>query len=135
MQTEPNIVISSLDMQRLENLLASLPATTPGVDELQIELDRAEVREPRSMPATVVTMNSVVVFELEESGERFERTLCYPRDAGAPGAVSILAPLGSALLGLAVGQSIDWPLPGGKLSSVRVVDISYQPERAGNFAR
>lgn len=135
MHTEPNIVISSLDMQRLENLLATLPASTPGVDELRIELDRADVREPQSMPATVVTMNSMVVFEIEESGERFERLLCYPRDAGTPGAISILAPLGSAVLGLSVGQSIDWPLPGGKVRSVRVVDISYQPERTGNFTQ
>lgn len=135
MHTEPNIVISSLDMQRLEGLLATLAPTTPGVEALEAELTRAEVRDPQSMPATVVTMNSVVRFEIEESGESFELALRYPRDAGVPGTVSILAPLGSALLGLNVGQSIDWTLPGGKMSSVRVVDISYQPERAGNFAQ
>ncbi len=135
MHAEPNIVISSLDMQRLEGLLASLAPATPGVDALQAELDRAEVREPQSMPTTVVTMNSVVRFEIEESGESFELALRYPRDAGVPGTVSILAPMGSALLGLRIGQSIAWPLPGGRLNSVRVVDISYQPERAGNFTQ
>jgi regulator of nucleoside diphosphate kinase len=135
MRTEPNIVISSLDMQRLEGLLATLAPATPGIEALEAELTRAEVRDPQSMPATVVTMNSVVRFEIEESGESFELALRYPRDAGVPGTVSILAPLGSALLGLNVGQSIEWTLPGGKVSSVRVVDISYQPERAGNFTQ
>lgn len=133
MHNAPEIVISLLDLERLEHLLAGLPAATPGADLLQAELDRAEVCAPQRMPASVVTMNSTVVFEIEESGERFERTLCYPRDAGKAGAVSVLAPLGCALLGLSVGQSIDWPLPGGKVRSVRVIDIAYQPERAGNF--
>lgn len=132
MQTVPEILISSRDLERLEYLLAGLPAATPGADLLQAELDRADVCAPQQMPASVVTMNSTVVFEIEESGERFERKLCYPSGAGDAGAVSILAPLGCALLGLSVGQSIDWPLPSGK-RSVRVVDITYQPERAGNF--
>jgi regulator of nucleoside diphosphate kinase len=134
MQRVPDIVISSLDLQRLEELLDRLPATTQGVGLLQAELARAEVREPQQMPDNVVTMNSKVAFEIEASGERFERTLCYPRDAGNAEAVSILAPMGCALLGLAVGQTIDWPLPTGKTSSVRVIEITYQPERAGDFA-
>lgn len=131
----PDIVISSLDMQRLEGLLATLASDTPGLDALRAELDRADICAPQSMPASVVTMNSVVVFEIEESGESFELALRYPRDAGAPGSISILAPMGSALLGLRIGQSIAWPLPDGKSRSVRVVDVSYQPERAGNFSQ
>jgi regulator of nucleoside diphosphate kinase len=131
----PDIVISSLDMQRLEGLLATLASDTPGLDALRAELDRADICAPQSMPASVVTMNSVVVFEIEESGESFELALRYPRDAGAPRSISILAPMGSALLGLRIGQSIAWPLPDGKRRSVRVVDISYQPERAGNFTQ
>lgn len=132
MPAVPNIVISSLDLQRLEALLATQPASD-AIDALQEELDRADIREPQAIPPTVVTMNSVVVFEIEQTGERFELALRYPRDAGQPGTLSILAPLGSALLGLNIGQSIAWPLPGGKEQSVRVVDIAYQPERAGNF--
>ena len=134
MQRVPDIVISSLDLQRLEELLDRLPPSTPGVELLQAELARAEIREPQQMPGNVVTMNSKVAFEIENSGEGFERTLCYPRDAGNPEAISVLAPMGCALLGLAVGQSIDWPLPNGKTGAVRVIDIAYQPERAGSFA-
>lgn len=135
MQNASEIVISSLDLERLEYLLDGLPAATPGTDLLQAELDRAEVCVPQQIPANVVTMNSTVLFEIEESGERFERTLCYPRDAAKDGAVSILAPLGCALLGLSVDQSIEFPLPTGKMRSVRVIDIAYQPERAGNFTQ
>ncbi len=135
MERVPDIVISSLDLQRLEELLDRLPASAPEAGLLQAELARAEVREPQQMPDNVVTMNSTVTFEIEESGERFERTLCYPREAGKSDAVSILAPLGCALLGLTVGQSIQWPLPTGKTGSVRVIEITYQPERAGNFTQ
>lgn len=132
MSTVPDIVVSSLDLQRLEALLATLPASSD-IDALQAELDRADVLEPRQIPADVVTMNSRVIFEVDETGERFELALRYPRDAGAPGTLSILAPLGSALLGLRIGQSIAWPLPGGRTRAVRVVDIAYQPERDGNY--
>ncbi|MDB6062768.1 MAG: nucleoside diphosphate kinase regulator [Verrucomicrobiaceae bacterium] len=135
MNTEPNIVVSSLDLQRLENLLAGLSQPVAGIDALRNELDRADVLAPQQMPSSVVTMNSTVAFAIEESGERFELTLCYPVDAGKPNTVSILAPVGSALLGLAIGQSIDWSLPGGKTRRVRVIDIVYQPERAGNFTQ
>jgi len=133
MQTVPDIVISSLDLQRLEDLLDKLSPSTPGVELLQAELARAEIREPQQMPGNVVTMNSKVAFEIEDSDEGFERTLCYPRDAGNPETISVLAPMGCALLGLAAGQSIDWPLPNGKTGAVRVIDITYQPERAGCF--
>lgn len=132
MSTAPEILISSLDLQRLEALLASLPASS-GADALRTELERADVLDPAEMPPTVVTMNSVVVFEIEETGERFEMALRYPRDAGGPGTLSVLAPMGSALLGLQIGQAIEWPTPGGKTRSVRVVDIAYQPEREGNY--
>jgi regulator of nucleoside diphosphate kinase len=133
MPNAPDLLISSRDLQRLEAVLGALPLHTPGIELLQAELDRAEVRAPQQMPANVVTMNSSVVFEIEETGERFQRTLCYPHATDKPDAVSILAPLGCALLELSIGQSIDWPLPGGKTRSVRVIDIAYQPERAGNY--
>src|SRR3546814_8305637 len=67
------------------------------------------------MPGDVISMNSTARFLDENSGEERELTLVYPRDAtGEPGRVSILAPVGSALLGLRVGQSIDWPMSGNR---------------------
>jgi regulator of nucleoside diphosphate kinase len=79
-------------------------------------------------------MNSRVRFEDLDSGEQLEVTLVYPRDADVDQSkVSVLAPVGSALLGLSVGQSISWPLPGGKSRHLRVVGVTYQPEAAGDM--
>ncbi|MNC89208.1 Regulator of nucleoside diphosphate kinase [compost metagenome] len=87
---------------------------------------------PRAdIPRDVVTMNSRVVFENETTGERREVTLVYPHEADIDaGKISILVPVGSALLGLRVGQSIDWELPSGEKHRYRVIDVPYQPERA-----
>lgn len=137
MDKRPKIVLSSQDLDRLEDLLDSLPADAfPGKDILQAELDRAEVIEPQQIPPTVVTMNSTVRFAIESSGEEFCLTLVYPKDIdGTADRISILAPVGSALLGLSTGDSIEWPRPGGGMIRVRIVEIVYQPERAGDFHR
>lgn len=137
MQAKPNIVVSTLDLDRLEALMASTPERGfPGKASLQAELDRADVREPEDMPSDVVTMNSTVRFQLLDSGESFVQTLVYPRDIdGSPDRISILAPVGGALLGLKVGDTIEWPGPGGKPLAVRIVEIVYQPERAGEMHR
>lgn len=136
MDHRPKIILSSQDLDRLEALLDSLPATAfPGKTDLRAELDRAEVVEPQAMPPDVVTMNSAVRFALE-SGEEFCLTLVYPKDMdGSADRISVLAPVGSALLGLSAGDYIEWPRPGGGLMRVRIVEVVYQPERAGEFHR
>lgn len=137
MNTQPNIVISSLDAERLDALLASIPRDTfPGRAELEAELARAEIVEPRDIPTTVVTMNSTVRFRVESSTEEFTLTLVYPRDMDSSSdKISILAPVGSALLGLSQGDEIEWPRPGGGTLRVRIEEVLYQPERAGEFHR
>ena len=133
--TTPSIKISSLDFERIESLLDSLaPNSFPEADLLAAELDRAQVIDPKEMPADVVTMNSRVRFAVEPSGKQYELTLVYPKGIdGTAGKISILAPVGSALLGLSVGQEIEWPAPGGGIVRVRIIDILYQPERSGDF--
>ncbi len=133
----PQITVSTLDLARLSALLASPAARAqPDLDDLRKELDRAQVVEPEAMPPNVVTMNSTIRFAIEPSGKEFELTLSYPEDVqGQSGRISILAPVGSALLGLSVGQEIEWPVPGGKIVRVRVIDVSYQPERSGELTR
>lgn len=132
MTNKPPIVLSARDMDRLEALLESLPAGSfPGEVALRAELDRAEVVEPGDVPPTVVTMNSTVRFRMADSDEDFRLTLVYPRDAdGSGGKVSILAPVGSALLGLAVGDEIEWPRPGGGVMQLTIAEVLYQPERS-----
>ena len=135
--SKPPITLSSQDLDRIEALLAALPSSAlAGKAELQAELDRAEVLPPEEMPSTVVTMNSTVKFTIKESGKEFCLTLVYPRDMdGSADLISIFAPVGSALLGLAIGDELAWPGPGGKPMTVRVTEVVYQPERAGELHR
>lgn len=138
--TAPTIVVSRLDCDRIESLLDAQEQDRrdagPNAQRLRAELARAELREPADMPDDVITMNSTARFRDEASDEERDMTLVYPRDADGSGQrVSILAPIGSALLGLRVGQTIDWPLPGGTQVQLRVLDIHYQPEASGEFHR
>ena len=107
MARKPQITLSSLDLDRIEALLAAIPASVfPGKADLQAELDRADVVAPEEIPPNVVTMNSTVQFTIEETGKEFCLTLVYPRDMdGSADRISIFAPVGSALLGLAVGDA------------------------------
>ena len=135
--TRPQITISSLDQDRLYTLIESLPANSfAGKDELEAELGRANVVDPTEIPPTIVTMNSTVKFTVESTKNEFELTLVYPKDVDSSGkTISILAPVGSALLGLSQGDEIEWPKPGGGLLKVKITEIVYQPERAGEFQR
>lgn len=134
---KPNIVVSSRDLDRLEALLDSLPDNAfPGKSSLQAELDRADIVEPEEIPPSVVTMNSTIRFGIASSGEEFRMSLVYPKDVtGAEDRISILAPVGSALLGLSVGDEIEWPRPGGGTIKVKILEIVYQPESAGEWHR
>lgn len=135
MKSRPEIVLSSLDSERLFSLIDSLPKNSvPGIEELEEELGRAKVVEPKEIPASIVTMNSTVRFFVESTKKEFELTLVYPKNVDSNGkTISILAPVGSALLGLSIGDQIEWPRPGGGFLKVKITDITYQPERAGNY--
>lgn len=137
MDTKPRITVSSLDMERLEALLESPRASAfAGRDALAAELERAEVVAPGKVPPDVVTMNSVVRFEMDTPRQEFQLTLVYPKDAdNSGGKISVLAPVGSALLGLSVGDEIEWPRPDGGATKVRIVEVVFQPERAGELHR
>ena len=79
-------------------------------------------------------MNSTVRFFVESSQKEFELTLVYPKNVASNGkTISILAPVGSALLGLSIGDQIEWPKPGGGFLKVKITEITYQPERAGDY--
>lgn len=136
MRGRPDIVLTATDERRLAHLLRAKAAELDPrtLELLEDELQRATIVESSRIPANVVTMNSVVSFEDVDTGHRSEVTLVYPSaDSGAEGRVSILAPVGSALLGLSVGDSIDWPVPGGRSRRLKVTAVHYQPEAAGQL--
>ena len=126
----PPIYLTQDDMDRLLALVDAYPGKR--FERLEAELLRAKVVPRAEIPADVVTMNSRVVFENEVTGERREVTLVYPGNADIDaGRISVLVPIGTALLGLRAGQAIDWELPGGGKQRYRIVAVPYQPEAAG----
>jgi regulator of nucleoside diphosphate kinase len=136
MNTTANIVLTATDERRLAHLLeAKADELDPRtVELLEDELARARIVDSSQVPPDVVTMNSAVSFEDLETGERSEVTLVYPSaSSGTEGRVSILAPIAAALLGLSVGDSIEWPMPNGQPRRLRVTAVQYQPEAQGQL--
>jgi regulator of nucleoside diphosphate kinase len=136
MTARVDILMTATDERRLSQLLKTKAGELDprALELLEGELARAKVVDSSEIPPNVVTMNSVVSFEDLETGERSEVTLVYPSaTSGSQGRVSILAPIGAALLGLSVGDSIEWPVPSGRPRRVRVTAVHYQPEAEGNL--
>ena len=131
------IIINATDYQRLEALVrdavASHSTRRDLLVALQNELDRAKVVDPQEIPGDVVTMNSKVVLRDLESDEVEAFTLVYPGFADiSQGRLSILTPMGMAIIGYRVGDVIQWEFPSG-LRTMRVEEILYQPERTGQY--
>lgn len=127
---KPEIIVTTVDIERLESLIVSMPPLSDAAAELLEELQRAEVVEPHEIPRTVVTMDSTVRFTLGPREEEFCRRLVYRRAAMDSSTISVLSPVGSALLGLSIGSSIEWPGPTGERLVIRIVDVVHQPESA-----
>lgn len=125
---KPEIIVTSTDFDRLEALIDSMSPISASTSELLEELKRAEVVEPHEVPPNVVTMNSTVRFTIGSNGEEFCRTLVYPREMLDSSTISVLSPVGSALLGLSAGTSIEWPSPTGVPLVIRIVEIVHQPK-------
>ena len=131
------IQITSFDFTRLANLIGSLRATRyadeDGLDRLEGELARGKVVAPAKVSADVVTMNSVVTLRDTDSGDSITCRLVFPDQASpSENRVSILAPVGMAILGYRAGDRVEWPVPGG-MRRISVENIVYQPEAAGDF--
>jgi len=127
-----------LTVQDLARLRAVVDLHSEGVEPsaaemLEAELDRAHVVSQEGLPAEVVSMRSRVLYEDVDSGDRREAVLVYPEEADlARSLISVLAPIGTALLGLREGQAISWPVPGRRTRTIRVLSVVYQPEAAGD---
>ncbi|MCB1846371.1 MAG: nucleoside diphosphate kinase regulator [Halieaceae bacterium] len=120
-----SVLLGQQDLNRIEALLHRSKADD--YRQLFDELDAATVMPDHLLPRDVVVMNSRVTFLDLDTGLESAVKLVYPDEAGAAaGNVSILAPVGAALLGLRVGESIEWPLPGGGRRRLQVVSQERQ---------
>ena len=133
----PDIVITEFDLTRLKAILTSF-ASQAGRDKehlagLATELEKAVVVKPEEVPADVVTMNSKVRVRDMQSGEIKDYILVFPHQADiTQDKISILAPIGTALLGYKTGDIIELTVPGGK-RVLKVESVLYQPEASGDF--
>jgi len=124
MSSSPSIIVATEDRSRL---LKFVGHPTEVAEQLEAELERARVVPLHDVPSDVVVMDSELDYEDVRTGQRRHVHLVYPADADANvGRVSILAPLGCALLGLRVGQKIDWRMPGG-IRQLRVLAVTRRP--------
>lgn len=132
-----DIHITEHDRDRLQKLIEVMSdrdrQSKPYIDKLEEELDRAHVVEPNRIPSDVITMNSKVRLQDMDSGEEVVYALVFPGKANADeNAISVLAPIGTALLGYREGDVIEWQVPAGT-KRLKVLEVVYQPERAGDF--
>lgn len=136
---EREIYVTALDVERLRKLLDGVKLWSSRdrehLEALGAELDRAHVVAPQDIPADVVTMNSAVLVKDLDAGTEMALTLVFPSEPGFElGKISILAPVGTALLGYRVGDTIEWKVP-GRVRRLRVERMLYQPEAAGDYHR
>jgi len=134
-----DIYITEFDLYRLSELLEvglsfrGNKKESQHLDGLKEGLDRAHVVQPKEIPSDVVTMNSRVRLREMSKEEEQLYTLVFPRDADAEnGKVSILAPVGTAILGYRVGDIVEWKVPAGT-RKLKIEEILYQPEAAGDY--
>ena len=137
MVSERAIWITEHDMERLSKLLQdeqrpnrSLPENLKGLAE---ELGRGRVVGKMEVPPDVITMNSQVRLVDLDTDEETVYTLVFPDDADIDAnKISVLAPIGTAMLGYRSGDVFEWNVPGG-LRRLRVTEVLYQPEAAGDY--
>ncbi|MDQ1241468.1 MAG: regulator of nucleoside diphosphate kinase [Pseudomonadota bacterium] len=132
------IRLTDLDAARLErSLIEQLrqsPEPAQGTAELEALLDAAAVVPSATIDPNIVTMNSTVVLEEQPAGRRMAVTLVYPKDSDPERSrVSVLSPVGRALIGARVGDTIKIVVPGNEPRELRVAELQYQPEANGRF--
>ena len=131
------IYITKADIKKLRNLIAGIKVSgsksIANLDALETELNRAKVVDPKMIPEKVVTMNSKVRLRDMVSGEELTYTIVYPSEASMEyNKISILAPIGTALLGYSVGDTVEWTVPSG-VRRLKIQEVLYQPEASGDY--
>lgn len=131
------IQITEFDLRRLQQLLEEASHTNfrgrEDLAKLNAELAKAEVVAPDEISRHVITMNSTVVLSDLDTGDEETYTLVFPEAADiASGKLSVLAPVGTGMLGYEVGDVFEWAVPDGT-RRLEIKEILYQPEAAGDF--
>lgn len=131
------IILSKLDYTRISESikhakqLGKIAATE--ASKLLTELSNAKVVESQDIPADVVTMNSIIKISFLSSDKVVQFQLVYPDNANIKeNKISIFSPISTALIGYKVGDEIEWVVPSG-LTKIKIIEIIYQPEAAGDF--
>ena len=135
LRRKPNISISKTDHARLSALAEAVAERSPEIsEELLAELDRARVVADNAVADKVVRMGSTVRFK-PDTGEEKTVTLVFPGEADlAQGKISILTPIGTALIGLSTGQSIAWTARNGQRHELSILEVAPPvPEGAGDL--
>ncbi len=123
MKNQNILIISKTDYEKISALTSQ--ATKKQGELLEEELARASIVADDQLPENVVAMNSVVSFEDLDSGKISTFTLVYPPDADLEtNKISILAPVGGALIGLSINQIIHWPINENKIRRIKVISVS-----------
>ncbi len=131
------IIINKLDYLRIKRWINDAKITksvsNSDAENLLNELRKAEIIEPEKIPSNVVTMNSIVKVTFLNNDKNITLQLVYPNQANLKEKkISIFSPVATALIGYTVGDEIDWIVPAG-LTKIRIDEIIYQPEAAGDF--
>lgn len=127
------IYITRADMTRLRSLIESAKNGRDDLTSLRGELDHARLVEPGDIPADVITMNSQAQLRDLETSEVMTFTLVFPENASIEhDRISVLAPIGTAMLGQREGEEFEWEVPAGRVR-LKVVRVLYQPEAAKHY--
>lgn len=127
------IYITEADMWRLRPLIEGMKNSRDDLRGLQAELEHARVVQPTDVPSDVITMNSKARLRDLDTGEEMIFTLVFPGNADIEhDKISVVAPIGTAMLGHRVGDEFSWEVPAGSVR-LRVEEVLYQPEAAGHY--
>lgn len=127
------IYITQQDMKRLRPLIEGMKNSRDDLRALQVELESAHVVTPTEVPPDVITMNSKARLRDLDTGEEMIFTLVFPGNADIEhDKISVVAPIGTAMLGHRVDDEFSWDVPAGSVR-LRVEEVLYQPEAAGHY--
>ncbi|MCB0848555.1 MAG: nucleoside diphosphate kinase regulator, partial [Bacteroidetes bacterium] len=131
------IIINRLDYARIKKSINDAKQfrsiSNDEAEKLLKELDSAKIVEPEAIPSNVVTMNSIVKLSFQNNNKQIQFQIVYPEQANVKeNKISIFSPIATALIGYKVNDEIEWIVPAG-LTKIRIDEIIYQPEAAGDY--